>query len=68
MKKANEYTVKRIDQDTYELWYYDRCLATLTREKAWPVLIGQVHPESIIREQNSEPTESTTTQVKGSDE
>ena len=56
MTRADEYTVKRIDENTYELWYDDRCLATLTREEAWPVLTGQVHPESIIREQNNEPT------------
>jgi hypothetical protein len=54
MTKANEYTVKRINENTFELWYDDQCLATLTRKEAWPVLIGQVHPESIIRDQTYE--------------
>jgi hypothetical protein len=51
MTKANEYTVKRIDEDTFELWHDDKHLATLTKEEAWPVMIGQVHPNIIVRQQ-----------------
>ncbi len=48
MARANEYTVKRIEEDVFELWLDDKCLATLTKEEAWPVMVGQVHPGDIV--------------------
>jgi hypothetical protein len=48
MNRADQYTVKRIDRETYELWYEDRRLATLTREEAWPVMVGQISPGAIV--------------------
>jgi hypothetical protein len=56
MTKAEEYTVKRIDKDTFELWHRDKRLATLTREEAWPVMIGRVRPDTIVFEQLDEAT------------
>jgi hypothetical protein len=50
MTKANEYTVKRIGKDEFELWHDDERLAMLTKEEAWPVMMGQVHPDVIARE------------------
>ncbi len=50
MTEANAYTVKRIDKDTYELWYENEYITALTREQAWPVMIGQVHPSSVVQE------------------
>ncbi len=52
MTDAKEYTVKRIDKNTFELWHEEQRLATLTKEEAWPVMIGQVHPDAIIRERS----------------
>jgi hypothetical protein len=52
--KAIDYTVKRIDEDVFELWYDDDCLATLTKEQAWPVMIGQVHPSTVVHERTDE--------------
>ena len=52
--RINEFNVKRIDEDTFELWYEDERLAILTREEAWPVMMGQVHPDTFLREQTNE--------------
>ena len=50
MTKGNDYTVKRIDEDVFELWYEDDCLTTLTKKEAWPVMTGQVHPSTVVPE------------------
>lgn len=50
MAEASEYSVQRIDEDLFELWHEDTLLATLTKEEAWPVMIGQVHPDAVVRE------------------
>lgn len=55
MHKTNEYTVKRIDNDLFELWFDDECLATLTKQEAWPVMVGRVHPDEIIDQQTGQP-------------
>lgn len=47
--KAKEYTVKRIDDDTFELWHEGIQLATLSKEEAWPVMIGRVHPQEVVQ-------------------
>jgi hypothetical protein len=47
--KANEYTVKSIGDDMFELWHHDRHLATLTKAEAWPVMLGRVHPEDVVQ-------------------
>lgn len=52
--RIDEFNVKRIDEDVFELWHEDEHLATLTREEAWPVMMGQVHPDVIIQEQMDE--------------
>lgn len=52
--RIDEFNVKRIDEDVFELWHEDEHLATLTREEAWPVMMGQVHPEVVIQEQMDE--------------
>jgi hypothetical protein len=52
--RIDEFNVKRIDEDVFELWHEDEHLATLTREEAWPVMMGQVHPDVIIQEQINE--------------
>jgi hypothetical protein len=54
MNKTNEYTVKRIDDDLFELWFDDERLATMTKEEAWPVMMGQVHPDTVIDQQIEE--------------
>lgn len=54
MTKASAYTVKRIEADVFELWHDDDCLATLTKEQAWPVMIGQVHPSVVVDEQGDD--------------
>jgi hypothetical protein len=51
MTKANTYSVKRIEKDVFELWHDDECLATLTKEQAWPVMIGRVHPSAVVDKQ-----------------
>lgn len=48
--KAKDYTVKRVDEDTFELWHEDTQLATLTKDEAWPVMIGRVHPEEVVQD------------------
>jgi hypothetical protein len=48
--KAKDYTVKRVDKDTFELWHEDVQLATLSKEEAWPVMIGKVHPEEALQD------------------
>jgi hypothetical protein len=45
---AKEYTVKRIEEDVFELWYEDTQLVTLTKDEAWPVMLGQIHPEEVV--------------------
>lgn len=50
MSAASDYTVKRIDPETFELWRADKLLATLSRDEAWPVMMGQVHPSSVVDE------------------
>ncbi len=54
MNKTNEYTVKRIENDLFELWFNDECLATLTKQEAWPVMVGQVHPDEVIDQQTDQ--------------
>ena len=51
---AKEYTVKRIEEDRFELWYEDTQLVTLTKDEAWPVMLGQVHPEEVVPENKVE--------------
>ncbi len=51
---AKEYTVKRIEENKFELWYEDTQLVTLTKDEAWPVMLGQVHPEEVIPENKVE--------------
>lgn len=46
--KPKEYTVKRIEENLFELWYEERCLATLSKEEAWPVMLGRIHPEAML--------------------
>lgn len=48
--RIDEFNIKRIDADVFELWHEDKHLATLTREEAWPVMMGQVHPDVILRD------------------
>jgi hypothetical protein len=64
MTKASEYIVKRVDKETYELWYDDKRLATLTREEAWPVMTGQVSPSVIVRNRTDN---AITTQERNND-
>jgi len=66
MSKASEYTVKRIDENHFELWHDEQHLATLTKEEAWPVITGQIHPNTVISEHPSE--EATITQERSNDE
>jgi hypothetical protein len=47
--KAKDYTVKRIDEDKFELWFDETHLTTLTKDEAWPVMLGRVHPEDFLR-------------------
>jgi hypothetical protein len=62
--RINDFNVKRIDEDVFELWYQDEHLVTMTKEEAWPVMLGQVHPADVIREQTDE---TATTQETSSD-
>jgi hypothetical protein len=55
MSQSNEYTVKRVEEDSFELWFDEECLATLTRAEAWPVMIGRIHPQTFLEEQANEP-------------
>ena len=50
MSKASEYTIKRIDENHFELWHDDQHLATMTKKEAWPVMTGQIHPGEIAEE------------------
>jgi len=54
MNNANEYVVQKIDDDEYELWFEDTLLATMTKEEAYPVMLGQVHPEEYLAEHHDE--------------
>jgi len=54
MAKASEYVVQRIDEDTFELWLENNLLATLTKEEAWPVILGQIHPDDVSYEHEDE--------------
>lgn len=47
--KAKDYTVKRIAEDKFELWFDETHLTTLTKDEAWPVMLGRVHPEDVVR-------------------
>jgi hypothetical protein len=40
MNKTNEYTVKWIENDLFELWFDDERLVTLTKQEVWPVMVG----------------------------
>ena len=48
--RIDEFNIKRINANTFELWHGDQHLATLTREEAWPIMIGRVHPDTIMRD------------------
>jgi hypothetical protein len=50
MSKAKEFTVKRISEDEYELWHDDKFLLTMTKEEAYPVMLGRVHPKDVVKE------------------
>lgn len=50
MSKAKEFTVKRIGEDEYELWHDDKFLLTMTKEEAYPVMLGRIHPEEVVDE------------------
>ena len=50
MSKAKEFTVKRIGEDEYELWHDDKFLLTMTKEEAYPVMLGRVHPDEVVDE------------------
>jgi hypothetical protein len=54
MNNANEYVVQKIDDDEYELWFEDACLATMSKEEAYPVMLGQIHPEEFLAEHDEE--------------
>jgi hypothetical protein len=51
MNNANEYVVQKIDEDEFELWFEDTLLATMTKEEAYPVMLGQIHPQEYLAEQ-----------------
>jgi hypothetical protein len=50
MPKAKDFTVKRIGEDEFELWHDDQFLLTMTREEAYPVMLGRVHPREVVDE------------------
>jgi hypothetical protein len=50
MPKAKDFTVKRIGEDEFELWHDDQFLLTMTREEAYPVMLGRVHPGEVVDE------------------
>ncbi|MFN2134305.1 MAG: hypothetical protein ACK2UK_00010 [Candidatus Promineifilaceae bacterium] len=54
-RAASEYAVQRVGENAFEIWHENRLLATLSKEEAWPVMIGQVHPESVINEEGGDP-------------
>ena len=57
MTETNQYTVQRIDENTWELWFDGNLLQTLTREEAWSVMLGQVQPEDLIRDEDKQTVE-----------
>lgn len=59
MTKANEYTVKRVADDKFELWLADQRLAILTKEEAWPVITGKVHPQTMVPKADDEEKRTT---------
>jgi len=46
----NEYTLKKISDNEWQLLRADRLLATLTRADAWRVMLGKVDPEAMAAE------------------
>ena len=48
----NEYTLKKISDNEWQLLRADRLLATLTRADAWRVMLGQVDPETLASNGN----------------
>jgi hypothetical protein len=54
MNSASDYVVKKIAEDEYELWFEDRLLATMTKEEAYPVMLGQIHPEKFLADQDGD--------------
>jgi hypothetical protein len=48
MPEAKDFTVKRIGEDEFELWHDDKFLLTMTREEAYPVMLGRVHPREMV--------------------
>lgn len=54
MAEVSEYVVQRVDEDTFELWLDGNLLETLTKEEAWPVMLGRIHPEVVVREKHAE--------------
>lgn len=54
--KASEYTVKRIEEDQFELWYEEKRLVTMSKDEAWPVMLGRIHPEEMLKRKKGETT------------
>ena len=52
--KPKEYTVKRVEENLFELWHDEDHLATLSKEEAWPVMLGRVHPEEMLKQKEEE--------------
>jgi hypothetical protein len=52
MPQAKDFTVKRISEDEFELWHEDEFLLTMTKEEAYPVMLGRVHPGEMVDESN----------------
>jgi hypothetical protein len=53
MSEAKDFTVKRIGDDEFELWHDDEFLLTMTKEEAYPVMLGRVHPTEVVGEPSS---------------
>lgn len=51
--RIDQFNIKRINADAFQLWHEDKHLATLTREEAWPIMMGRVHPDAILRDHKS---------------
>jgi hypothetical protein len=52
--KPKEYTVKRVEENLFELWLDEDRLATLSKDEAWPVMLGRVHPEDMLKRKEEE--------------
>jgi hypothetical protein len=50
MPEAKDFTVKRIGEDEFELWHDEKFLITMTKEEAYPVMLGRVHPREVVDE------------------